>query len=231
MTWLASGGYAARLSREATSALQAAACRSASGFARRWRSLAQTTGARSRPAFPAGATSSAGTREYLQPTPCAFQPQLATSLWSRRATLCTTPSSCRWIYKLSPAIDRSPFTPAEDAHIVTQQHELGNRWAAISRGLTGRTDSMVQRRWKQLVVRCLRRLSPDATLADKLAAIGRLRQDGPAADIASALSATSDSVTVKPRGRRKAGAASSTAAGARVAASPPPLPTASAVMA
>jgi len=199
--------------------------RSASCYGRRWRSWGQRTGGRSRPAYRAGATSSVGTRERWIGRARKLAAPTCLKLTHDKSLPLAAP--CRWIYKLSPAIDRSPFTPAEDAHIVTQQHELGNRWAAISRGLAGRTDSMVQRRWKLLVVRCLRRLVPGASLAEKLDAIGRLRQGGPVGSAASGAGdgaaggagdgAASDSVTVKRRGRRKAGAASSSAAaGARV---------------
>ena len=52
----------------------------------------------------------------------------------------------RWINHLSPDLDRSPFTPDEDALILRERAARGNKWAAIAGMLPGRTDNMVKNR-------------------------------------------------------------------------------------
>lgn len=39
----------------------------------------------------------------------------------------------RWIFRLDPSIDRSPFTAVEDDKLLTLQQAKGNKWAAIAK--------------------------------------------------------------------------------------------------
>jgi len=42
----------------------------------------------------------------------------------------------RWIYRLDPAIDRSPFTPEQDSQLLSLQSEVGNKWASIAKKMS-----------------------------------------------------------------------------------------------
>ncbi|OHT11224.1 Myb-like DNA-binding domain containing protein [Tritrichomonas foetus] len=62
----------------------------------------------------------------------------------------------RWEFHLNPNINKEPFTPSEDRHIITQQRKLGNRWTIIAEQLPGRTSSSVKNRWYTV----LKKLTP-----------------------------------------------------------------------
>jgi len=56
----------------------------------------------------------------------------------------------RWFHALDPNINKTPYTPEEDAIVLKWHAELGNRWATIAKSLNGRTENSVKIRYKAL---------------------------------------------------------------------------------
>ena len=56
----------------------------------------------------------------------------------------------RWCNYLDPTLKRGKWTPEEDAIILSMQKKVGNKWAAITKVLPGRTDNQVKIRFNSL---------------------------------------------------------------------------------
>lgn len=70
-------------------------------------------------------------------------PGVARHVESRSSNQCRD----RWYNYLSPAINKSPWTEAEELRLFLLHTAFGNRWALIADHLGGRTDNTVKNYW------------------------------------------------------------------------------------
>ncbi|EAX94301.1 Myb-like DNA-binding domain containing protein [Trichomonas vaginalis G3] len=56
----------------------------------------------------------------------------------------------RWVYNLSPKVNKKPFTEEEDQKLLDLVENLGPHWVQISKRMPGRTDTQIKNRYKVL---------------------------------------------------------------------------------
>ncbi len=71
----------------------------------------------------------------------------------------------RWCNYLDPNLKRGKWTPVEDAIILAMQKQVGNKWAAITKELPGRTDNQVKIRFNSLYRKETAKQSAEAYLS------------------------------------------------------------------
>jgi len=57
----------------------------------------------------------------------------------------------RWLNHLRTDVKKTAWTDEEDEILIRAQQELGNRWSAIARLLSGRPENSVKNRWNSLI--------------------------------------------------------------------------------
>jgi hypothetical protein len=53
----------------------------------------------------------------------------------------------RWLFRISPGLNKSPFEQWEDDIIIKEREKIGNHWTVIALQLPGRTSCAVKNRW------------------------------------------------------------------------------------
>jgi transcription factor MYB, plant len=89
--------------------------------------------------------------------------------------------SCRlrWLNQLNPVVHHHPFTPEEDALIISSQARYGNKWSAIARLFPGRTDNSIKNHWNANLRKCRRRAAVAAAAAASAAVDGAIASSSP----------------------------------------------------
>ena len=103
---------------------------------------------------------------HHSPRPTA--PSLGPTPW--QAMPDRTGKQCRerWHNHLSPEVNKTEWTPAED-HLLAELHQMfGNAWCEIAKAMPGRTDNAVKNRWNTWL-RHLQREGGDGEVGSMLA--------------------------------------------------------------
>jgi hypothetical protein len=81
---------------------------------------------------------------------------VASRVPGRTATQCRE----RWMFRISPGLNKGPFERWEDDHIIRERARVGNHWTFIAEQLPGRTSCAVKNRWYSSLRRHARGSTP-----------------------------------------------------------------------
>jgi hypothetical protein len=81
-----------------------------------------------------------------------------------------TPTQCRerWMFRISPGLNKGPFERWEDQLIIRERARVGNHWTLIADQLPGRTSCAVKNRWYSSLRRHARQSAAAAVVSDAL---------------------------------------------------------------